>query len=142
MNGGYTIFQNAVYGSFIWHKPEYLKFWMFLIMQARATENTVYYKDTPQILAAHTVCISVYNTGILELSYKQTRTLLKKLQKAGYIKVYTKAKRTFVLILDSDLYKYPAAKKEPTANKQSRKTPAPVSDNSEFEEYKSKLQQV
>jgi hypothetical protein len=101
-------------------------------MWARPIENIVNIKGTPCVLPAHTVYIPEYNYGILELTRQDVRTLLKKMVQSGYIAVNTKSKRTYITILESELYKYPQIKKNTTARASKTEPEKPAQTSEDF----------
>lgn len=129
---GYTILQNAVKNTYIWKNRNYKDFWIDIMMQVRPQENTLIIRGKQVILPPHTVCISVYKTGIPGLTEQKARTMLKKLEADGYIKVCTVSRRTYITILDTDLYKYPKTKTKTNTAKSGAKQPEIQSDDFDY----------
>lgn len=114
MNNGYQIQQNSVFTTYIGRNPLYYLFWGRLLAMIRPKQTTVTIRGKQVLLPAHTACISVYKTGIPGMSYKQARVMLQKMEKSGYIRVYTQRKQTYIEIQNSILYEYPNTTKPNT----------------------------
>ena len=129
---GYTILQNAVKNTYIWKNRNYKDFWIDIMMQVRPQENTLIIRGKQVVLPPHTVCISVYKTGIPGLTEQKARTMLKKLEADGYIKVCTVSRRTYITILDTDLYKYPKTKTKTKTAKEGKQPEKIQSDDFDY----------
>ena len=150
MNSGYSIIQNSLYSSFIWADSDYVKFWLYMIMQVRSKQYTKKVCGKQVVIPAHTVLLSVKYHDILDLSHKETRTFLQKLEKVGYVRCYVTEKKlgTFVEILESEVYKrYGKGVSEfrlrsTTENDRSSRKKQKEVIGSEFEEMKKRMKKL
>ncbi len=110
-----------------------------MIMQVRSKSYTKKVCGKQVVIPAHTVLLSVKYHDILDLSYKETRTFLQKLEKVGYVRCYVTEKKlgTFVEILESEIYK----RYEKGGDRSSRKKQKEVI-GSEFEEMKKRMKKL
>ena len=139
MNSGYSIIQNSLYSSFIWSNSDYIKFWLYMIMQVRSKSYTRKICGKQVMIPEHTVLLSVENHDLFMFSKQNTRTFLRKLEKAGYVRCYVTEKKlgTFVEILESEIYKrYEKGNDRSSLKKQKEVV------GSEFEEMKKRLKKL
>ena len=110
-----------------------------MIMQVRSKSYTKKVCGKQVVIPAHTVLLSVKYHDILDLSHKETRTFLQKLEKVGYVRCYVTEKKlgTFVEILESEIYKrYEKGNDRSSLKKQKEVV------GSEFEEMKKRLKKL
>lgn len=110
-----------------------------MIMQVRSKSCIKKVCGKQVVIPEHTVLLSVKYHNILDLSHKETRTFLQKLEKAGYVRCYVKEKKlgTFVEILESEIYKrYEKGNDRSSLKKQKEVV------GSEFEEMKKRLKKL
>ncbi len=107
-----------------------------MIMQVRSKSYIKKVCGKQVVIPEHTVLLSVKYHDILDLSHKETRTFLQKLEKAGYVRCYVTEKKlgTFVEILESEIYK--RYEKGSSLKKQKEVV------GSEFEEMKKRLKKL
>ncbi|MCK9255824.1 MAG: hypothetical protein M0P36_08570 [Bacteroidales bacterium] len=110
-----------------------------MIMQVRSKQYTKKVCGKQVVIPAHTVLLSVKYHDVLDLSHKETRTFLQKLEKVGYVRCYVTEKKlgTFVEILESEIYK----RYEKGGDRSSRKKQKEVV-GSEFEEMKKRMKKL
>ncbi len=110
-----------------------------MIMQVRSKGYIKKICGKQVVIPKHTVLLSVKYHDILDLSHKETRTFLQKLEKAGYVRCYVTEKKlgTFVEILESEIYK----RYEKGGDRSSLKKQKEVV-GSEFEEMKNRLKKL
>lgn len=110
-----------------------------MIMQVRSKRYSKKVCGKQVVIPEHTVLLSVKYHDILDLSHKETRTFLQKLEKAGYVRCYVTEKKlgTFVEILESEIYKrYEKGNDRSSLKKQKEVV------GSEFEEMKNRLKKL
>jgi hypothetical protein len=110
-----------------------------MIMQVRSKRYSKKVCGKQVVIPGHTVLLSVKYHDILDLSHKETRTFLQKLEKAGYVRCYVTEKKlgTFVEILESEIYKrYEKGNDRSSLKKQKEVV------GSEFEEMKMRLKKL
>lgn len=110
-----------------------------MIMQVRSKRYSKKVCGKQVVIPEHTVLLSVKYHDILDLSHKETRTFLQKLEKAGYVRCYVTEKKlgTFVEILESEIYKrYEKGNDRSSLKKQKEVV------GSEFEEMKKRLKKL
>lgn len=150
MNSGYSIIQNSLYSSFIWSNSDYIKFWLYMIMQVRSKSYTKKVCGKQVVIPAHTVLLSVENHDFFMFSKQNTRTFLQKLEKVGYVRTYVTEKKlgTFVEILESEIYKrYEKGgdsefRRSTTENYRSSRKKHKEVVGSEFEEMKKRMKKL
>lgn len=110
-----------------------------MIMQVRSKSHSKKVCGKQVMIPEHTVLLSVKYHDILDLSHKETRTFLQKLEKAGYVRCYVTEKKlgTFVEILESEIYKrYEKGNDRSSLKKQKEVV------GSEFEAMKKRLKKL
>lgn len=121
-----------------------------MLMQVRSKQYTKKVCGKQVVIPAHTVLLSVKYHDILDLSYKETRTFLQKLEKVGYVRCYVTEKKlgTFVEILESEIYKrYEKGgdsefRRSTTENYRSGRKKHKEVVGSEFEEMKKRMKKL
>lgn len=106
-----------------------------MIMQVRSKSHSKKVCGKQVMIPKHTVLLSVENHDIFMFSKQNTRTFLRKLEKAGYVRCYVTEKKlgTFVEILESEIYK----RYESSSLKKQKEVVG-----SEFEEMKNRLKKL
>lgn len=110
-----------------------------MIMQVRSKSYTRKICGKQVMIPEHTVLLSVENHDLFMFSKQNTRTFLRKLEKAGYVRCYVTEKKlgTFVEILESEIYKrYEKGNDRSSLKKQKEVV------GSEFEEMKKRLKKL